>query len=320
MNERSRQSKQTTASLAGTFQSSTTLEQTVDQLLRDSGIASEKEVQDFEQLSLRQISIDEVRERQRQLRAMRELMFRQEQKARRIAKIKSKSYRRIHKRERERETEKRLAEEGEDAEELKEEKRMKAEIARARERMTLRHKNTGEWAKRMLSRGQHDLETRQAISEQIRRGDDLEKKILGDESLESGDDSDSGEELEDLVRDPNKWGEEVETTDNAELRKGVMGMKFMRDAEERRRRENAESLKEITATLESGSDEDSPVVNGVSTSEIHPGRKAFTPGDHVEEQSECHPRQKQDEEEVVLRILKNPFHVNNVWKYSITLI
>ena len=33
--------------------------------------------------------------------------------------------------------------------------------------MTLRHKNAGEWAKKVLSRGQHDLETRQAISEQF---------------------------------------------------------------------------------------------------------------------------------------------------------
>ena len=48
---------------------------------------------------------------------MRELMFLQEQKARRIAKIKSKSYRRVHKRERGREMEHRRTVEDKQGEE-----------------------------------------------------------------------------------------------------------------------------------------------------------------------------------------------------------
>jgi U3 small nucleolar RNA-associated protein 14 len=254
------------------------LEKEIDGLLRESGIRDEKDVTSFEELALKKVSIDEVRARQAKLREMRELMFRQDQKAKRIAKIKSKAYRRIHKRERERAMEKIMDEEGEDGEE-KANQRMKMESARARERMTLRHKNTGDWAKKMLSRGQHDLETRQAISEQIRRGDDLQRKIMGDD--ESGDESDSGDELEDLVRDPNKWGEEDVVEESSGVRKGVLGMKFMRDAEEAQKKLNAEQLAEMRTTLDAGSDEDEVLAQASSSRDRHTGRKTFTPGNQV---------------------------------------
>ena len=241
---------------------------------------------------------------------MRELMFRQEQKAKRIAKIKSKSYRKVLKRERER----RLLINGED-EEDEHERVLKAEAARAKERMTLRHKNTGEWAKKVLARGQHDFETRQAVSEQIRRGDDLRKKILGDD--ESEDENDSAEELEELVRDPNKWGEEEVVEEQPEIRKGVMGMKFMRDAEERQRRENAQQVAEMRAILEAGSDEDEvsettrPILQNVNF-----GRKTFTPGDETEKSKEAgnayEEQEDEDEERIELRIVQNPFHMNKV--------
>src|SRR5271170_1408017 len=215
MDETPKQSKQTSASLAGTFEPSSSLEKTIDSLLRESGLRSEKEISSFEDLALKKVSIDEVRQRQAQLRAMRELMFRQDQKAKRIAKIKSKTYRRIHKKEREREMARQALEEGSDGEEAMERK-MKVETARAKERMTLRHKNTGAWATKMLSRGQRDLETRQAISEQIRRGDELKRKVLGNEEEEVVE-SDSEEDLEELIKDPSKWGEDRVTMDQEEV-------------------------------------------------------------------------------------------------------
>jgi U3 small nucleolar RNA-associated protein 14 len=231
---------------------------------------------------MKKVSIDEVRQRQSQLRAMRELMFRQDQKAKRIAKIKSKAYRKIHKRERERELERRMAEEGEEGEDARERK-LKAETVRARERMTLRHKNTGEWAKKMLSRGQHDLETRQAISEQIRRGDELQRKIMGDDDESGEEESDSGEDLEELLSDPSKWGEEQVGEDTPEIRKGVMGMKFMRDAEERQKKLNAQRIAEIKAAADAGSDDDEILATTESiTGPVNLGRKTFVPGDEVQ--------------------------------------
>src|SRR5271168_186899 len=101
MNEPAKQAT-SAASLAGTFEPSNALEKNIDQLLRQSGLRDEKEITAFEDLAMKKISIDEVRERQIELQKMRDLMFRQEQKAKRLAKIKSKSYRRLLKRERER--------------------------------------------------------------------------------------------------------------------------------------------------------------------------------------------------------------------------
>ena len=324
MDETPKQSKQTSASLAGTFEPSSSLEKTIDSLLRESGLRSEKEISSFEDLALKKVSIDEVRQRQAQLRAMRELMFRQDQKAKRIAKIKSKTYRRIHKKEREREMARQALEEGSDGEEAME-RRMKVETARAKERMTLRHKNTGAWATKMLSRGQRDLETRQAISEQIRRGDELKRKVLGDEEEEVVE-SDSEEDLEELIKDPSKWGEDRVTMDQEEIRKGVMGMKFMRDAEERQKQTNAKDLAEIKASLNEGSED----AEDRETLETNPpsGRKMFVPGDKVTphrsashswvaqgnppEQSAANRDDKGAGDEVHLKIVKNPFHMSEV--------
>jgi len=325
MDDNPKQSKQTSASLAGTFEPSTSLEKTIDSLLRESGLRSEKEIATFEDLALKRVSIDEVRQRQAQLRAMRELMFRQDQKAKRISKIKSKTYRRIHKREREREMARRVAEEDSDGEEAME-RRMKVETARAKERMTLRHKNTGHWATKMLNRGQHDLETRQAISEQIRRGDELQRKVLGNEgSEEEVVESDTEEDLEELIKDSSKWGEDRVTMDQKEIRKGVMGMKFMRDAEERQKQINAKHLAEIKASLNEGSDaEDLETLEAISAN----GRKTFVPGDQVSsyrsssdskvvlgnppEQSAANRDGKDAGDGVILKIVKNPFHMNEV--------
>lgn len=245
-------------------------------------------------------------------------MFRQDQKAKRIAKIKSKTYRRIHKREREREMERRMADEGFEGQDKRDEK-LKMEAARAKERMTLRHKNTGDWARKMLSRGQHDLETRQAISEQVRRGDDLKKKIMGEEDEnDDGDSSDSAEELENLSGNRNQWGDEE--VDVSAERKGVMGMKFMRDAEERQKQANALELAEIQKATATGSDGDDDAVDAASSLTENPGRKTFTPGDQVEQSEKATAGRKQQEEtgeEIVLKVVKNPFHMSNV--SSITL-
>jgi len=304
---------QSTSTLAGTFEPTTELEKKVDEILRASGIKDEKDITSFEELALKKVSIDEVRLRQAELRAMRELMFRQDQKAKRIAKIKSKTYRRIHKRERERHMERQMAEEGFEGQDMQDEK-LKMEAARAKERMTLRHKNTGDWARKMLSRGQHDLETRQAISEQVRRGDDLRRKIMGEDD-ESDDEeaADSAEELENL--NGNQWEDDEADVSKAQ-RKGVMGMKFMTDAEERQKQANALELAEIQKAMAIGSDEEDDVLDATSSFLTeNPGRKTFTPGDQVAQSEKVMASRKQQEETgevVVLKVVKNPFHMSDV--------
>ena len=94
------------------------------------------------------LTLEEVGERRAELRTMRELTFRAELKARRINKIKSKTYRRLKRKEKD----KLSRNDGEDEGEAE---RMKRERARAMERATLRHKHTGKWAQQMKTRGDH---------------------------------------------------------------------------------------------------------------------------------------------------------------------
>ena len=62
----------------------------------------------------------------------------------------------------------------------------KAERLRAEERMTLRHKNTSKWAKRLLQRKDLDPQSRAALEEQLRLGQQLRKKITMENGSGSG--------------------------------------------------------------------------------------------------------------------------------------
>ena len=181
------------------------------------------------------LSVEEVAARRDELRTMRELLFRSEVKAKRIAKIKSKTYRRIKKKERA----KLAAKIDEQIDDEDESVRMKMEMDRARERATLRHKHTGKWAKEMKARGELDVDERKQISEMLERGEMLRKKIQGqegsdgDEEEEENDDADGdvatikARAFEELARldkddDPQPEGNRKE--------RSVFDMKFMKDA------------------------------------------------------------------------------------------
>lgn len=198
------------------------LEEKVASILNQSQLNDEKQASTFEETTPSKLSAEEVKKRRDQLRYMRDLMFREEQRAKRIKKIKSKSYRKIHKKERERMAE---LERSEDDENEDEGKRSKdAERDRALERATLRHKNNSKWAKQVLEHGlTRDSRTRGDIEEMLRQSDALRQKIRGDR------DEDSDEpaiDIHDSSREP-------ELT-----KKGVLGMKFMQDAEKRERDSN----------------------------------------------------------------------------------
>ena len=132
------------AGLTASFAPTTDMEKSVASLLHEGGL-SEKQVAEQEELVLREMDPAEAGKRQAELRRMRELMFRAEQKARRANKIKSKTYRRIHRRERERMKQQEAQDLQDDDDD--EEQRYQAAKDRAKERATLRHKNTGKWAK-----------------------------------------------------------------------------------------------------------------------------------------------------------------------------
>lgn len=207
-------------------ESKNTLEETVQGLLTASSLADERAASAFEETAGSNLSFEELKQRRQELRYKRELMFREEQRAKRIKKIKSKSYRRVHKKERERE--RALLEAAGELSEEDEEEQMRK---RALERASLKHKTTSKWAKRMIEHGMSkDADTRAEMEEMLRQGESMRQKVVGGGS----DDSDSG--------DDGDMADVFELNEQQEPRKGVMAMKFMVDAENKQREANRRLL------------------------------------------------------------------------------
>ena len=205
------------------------------------------------------LSVEEVAARRAELRMMRELAFRADRKAKRLAKIKSKTYRRIRKKQRERLDGAGVDGDGDGEDD---EERLKAEVQRARERATLRHKNTGKWAKAMRGREGLDQDQRQAIGEMLERGEKLRRRIHGENSDDDGSEdseSDEGEQDEEgIKRGAFEELTALRTEDDASLpdpkSKSVFNMKFMRDAAARQSREADAQAEELQKEMGFGMD------------------------------------------------------------------
>lgn len=214
------------------YQPTTELESAVDKLLKQAKMR-EEDLAQTEELKMNHLSVEEVAARRAEVRKLRELMFRAEAKAKRVAKIKSKTYRRMKKKEREKLAAKLGADE---VDEDDEEVRMKREAERALERATLRHKNTGKWAKSMKGRGELDQDQRKEITEMLDRGERLRRRIQGkgsDDESEDESDEDGEGGIEGLkARAFEEMAELKQSEELPEAGKGksVFDMKFMRDA------------------------------------------------------------------------------------------
>ncbi|CAG4956930.1 unnamed protein product [Parnassius apollo] len=152
------------------------------------------------------MSYEEMLEHRQQLAKLRAQQSYQAAKAKRQSKIKSKKYHRILKKDK-------LKQQLKEFEELQSKnpeealKKLEAlEKARALERHTLRHKNTGKWAKSKLVRAKYDKEVRQQLAEQLAVSKSLTHKTVDIES--SDEDADNNEEIQDIAlsQDPaNPW-------------------------------------------------------------------------------------------------------------------
>ncbi|EJT99923.1 Utp14-domain-containing protein [Dacryopinax primogenitus] len=230
--------RETNASLASSFKPSNEMESAVDRLLKAAELR-EEDVLKTEELGMAHLSKEEVLARRKELRQMRELMFRADLKAHRVAKIKSKAYHRLQKRREKKERqaleEAGLLPDGDDAGEDGQEKRRELERDRALERATQRHKNTGKWAKAMLARGEMDIDVRREMNEQLERSEQLRQKILGrceseDESESEDDDNDDDDTIRRKAFDELAALETEDAAENTGNHKGIMSMKFMQHA------------------------------------------------------------------------------------------
>ncbi|CEH16423.1 small nucleolar ribonucleoprotein complex subunit utp14 [Ceraceosorus bombacis] len=138
---------------------------------------------------------------------------------------------------------------------------MEAERDRAMERATLKHKNTGRWAKNLV--GKHatmeNVEARNAIEEQLLRGERLRRRIQGVETDDEAEESDSDdadqpdEDPFDELRRLQGQEEEVAPSSSSGKKAAVWDMKFMSDARKRdaqQRRDEVDDFEREMAALD----------------------------------------------------------------------
>jgi len=245
--------------LVDKFEPTTEFEKELEQALEEAGQQDEEAVLKAEEQALQddlganRLTMEEYKKRRGQLAQIRALMFYHEQKRHHIKKIKSKKYRRIRKKQRERLKESALEAAMEDDAELAKELKEKEEVSRIQERMTLAHKNTSKWAKRVLKRGRNvDVETRRALSAQVKRGDDLRRKMMGDDKSDSDNDSD-----EDLVESARKVLEDTdEAVDPTNGKSGLFKLSFMQKGMMKQRDKARDEARRLLTELQSNEGED----------------------------------------------------------------
>ena len=276
----------------------TALESTIQNILQESGLApankksEENQLQAFEELEVKRMPIEEVQARRAELRQARELLFREEIRAKRIKKIKSKSYRRVHRKERERGAQREkdgLAAAGVDDSESDQERQ---DRRRAEERMGARHRES-KWAKGVKDSGRAmwDEDARNGVTEMARRGEELRKRIEGKEvagdedgSFSFSSESEEGnaeDDVEDrdqrstrtLHRRLQQIGDDNEGQDSEAEgpRSSLASLKFMKNAEARRKKMNDAELEDMRTELAGeGSPSDEDMTEG-------PGRRNYGP-------------------------------------------
>ena len=143
------------------------------------------------------------------------------------------------------------------------------------ERMTLKHKTQGKWAKDMIKHGMSkDKETRDEMEEMLKQGERLRSKILGHDEDEESDNNASDLEQHDEDLDSKDQHSERENVGKT----GVLNMAFMRNAEARERDQNKEQLQRLKS-MENGEDtgliEDS---ESLANKTFNKGRRVYAPG------------------------------------------
>ncbi|CAG9564579.1 unnamed protein product [Danaus chrysippus] len=246
---------------------------------------------EVEEEELYPMSYEEMVEHRQHLAKFRAQQSYRAAKAKRQSKIKSKKYHRILKKEK-------LKQQLKEFEELQAtnpeealKKLEELEKARALERHTLRHKNTGKWAKNKLVRAKYDKEVRQQLAEQLSVSRGLTQKTQNIES--SDDEPDESENICDIQisQDPmNPWMLKKSDKSNIDAEFNFGYKKYLKDKMYKRKEQSdseedevdqnkdddmsslktlTESLKKLnenesTAVIESKTQEDDTLMDSIS--------------------------------------------------------
>ncbi|XP_074603898.1 U3 small nucleolar RNA-associated protein 14 homolog A-like [Brevipalpus obovatus] len=199
----------------------TDLERAVQKALgrSENVIKDNKALSEAEEKLLKAMSLEEARERHRQLQKMRVLQSYQESKLKRRAKIKSKKYHRLLKKDKIKGELKEFEEAKTNDPEKALEKLKQLEKMRALERASLKHLNTGKWSKHNKLRAKYDQGAREAMSQQMEINRRLmsEVKTIEEEEPVDSDFEDTAENTELMGAD--EYDNEGEFEDNPWIRR-----------------------------------------------------------------------------------------------------
>ncbi|XP_040005138.1 U3 small nucleolar RNA-associated protein 14 homolog A [Xiphias gladius] len=131
-----------------------------------------------EEASLRAMSLEEAKLRRAELQKARALQSYYEAKARRERKIKSKKYHKVHNKAKRKEFLKQFDEMVKIDPAAALEELNKMELARMKERMSLKHQNSGKWAKSKAIMAKYDKGARKAMQQQLEVNKELTQKVV----------------------------------------------------------------------------------------------------------------------------------------------
>ena len=267
------------------LQPMSSLESKIQEIMAESGLSgkgsrsAEQEEQEFEELQEKKMPLAEVQARRAALRQARDLMFREEIRAKRIKKIKSKAYRRIHRKERDRANIREQAELAENGIIDSDEEREKTDRRRAEERMGARHRES-KWAKAVKAAGRAawDEDVRGGVADLARRDEELRRRVEGKPGKGSDLDSESESDGYDSDADDQEFENRLAAVDRADSdapTSKLESMAFMKRAEAARNAANDTEIQEIRNELRDDRLKDQL---GDSESELEPapGRQIFT--------------------------------------------
>jgi U3 small nucleolar RNA-associated protein 14 len=254
------------------------LESTINNILQESGLGpneDESDEADFAELPENNVSVEDILTRRAELRRARELIFQEERRAKRIKKIKSKSYRRVHRKEREHRLAAMKALENDGDSEMGSDEKEAHDRRRAEERMGAKYRES-KWAKQMKKSGRTvwDDDAKSGVVEMARRNDELRKRIAG-KIVDEGEASDSSSSSEDGGGDEQfklrKLNGKLDGLVEQEEKTGLAGLKFMKKAEAAKKAENDAAIRRMRHELagESSSEQESGDENV--------GRQVFDP-------------------------------------------
>lgn len=272
------------------------LENTIANILQASGLGGmstkvdEAQLVGFEELKSNKLPLEEVLARRAELRKARDLMFREEARSKRVKKIKSKAYRRIHRKEAQRTAQKERDLLTAAGVEMSEDEDEVADRKRAEARMGARHKES-KWAKSMKETGRAgwDGDARDAMTVAARKNEEVMMRKEGrrirdsDASSEDESEDDDGDDVDDggeftlrsqLDKLDDDGGAEFKAS-----KSGISQLAFMQRADAARKKQNEEDIQRMKRELAGEESDDEEMLQPTETSI---GRRIFGPSQTTE--------------------------------------